>query len=243
MRRETKCALVAVAVTVATGITATTAFSKPAAMTTTTTTVKSQGDKKRTQPPFLLATTTTTTSSLTADSSEWERMPMPARANADGHAVFGTLHGETLIERYDVWKRNGDAPTDDDDDDDTIIITSHVTLGTHLNGHPDFVHGGILGLVVDDLCGFAYESLHVRHAVTANLNVDYRAGVPAGTSLRGNVRLSRREGRKLYFTCQLIGLEDPTVLFVEATALYVIPRQFSEQERQDASATMRRREK
>jgi acyl-coenzyme A thioesterase PaaI-like protein len=152
-------------------------------------------------------------------------MTMPTRGQLEGHAIFGKLFGETMIERYEIWKRRidlaGDPPSRDMGNEDIVI--GLVTFGSHLNGHPSLVHGGILSLVFDDICGFAYEAVGVKHAVTANLNVDFRAPVPAGSQVRLAVQLKAREGRKLYWTAQMTSLDQET-LYAEASSLYIIPR-------------------
>ncbi|KAG7354259.1 acyl-CoA thioesterase [Nitzschia inconspicua] len=175
------------------------------------------------------------------DDDCYEVMTMPTRGQLEGHAIFGTLHGETMIEQYQIWKRKQNSSTsatssDDDDDDESNVVDvviGLVTFGSHLNGHPTLVHGGILSLIFDDICGFAYEAVGVRHAVTANLNVDYRAPVPAGSQVRVAVQLERREGRKLFWKAQMKSL-DQQVLYAEATSLYIIPREAAATEAADA---------
>ncbi|KAG7351171.1 acyl-CoA thioesterase [Nitzschia inconspicua] len=164
------------------------------------------------------------------DDDCYEVMTMPTRGQLEGHAIFGTLHGETMIEQYQIWKRKQNSTTtatsDDNDDESNVVdvVIGQVTFGSHLNGHPSLVHGGILSLIFDDICGFAYEAVGVRHAVTANLNVDYRAPVPAGSQVRVAVQLERREGRKLFWKAQMTSM-DQQVLYAEATSLYIIPRE------------------
>jgi acyl-coenzyme A thioesterase PaaI-like protein len=167
---------------------------------------------------------------LLLSEEQYEQMTMPTRGQLDGHAIFGTLHGETMIEKYRIWKRKGrrdesDALNDDDNNSssDIDVVIGLVTFGSHLNGHPQLVHGGILSLIFDDICGFAYEAVGVPHAVTANLNVDYRAPVPAGSQVRLSVQLEHREGRKLFWKAQMTSM-DQQVLYAEATSLYIIPR-------------------
>jgi acyl-coenzyme A thioesterase PaaI-like protein len=196
--------------------------------------------------------------SVLVDTEHHTRMKIPDRATDSGHAIFGVLRDDGLIERYEIWKQNKKsrrknnnkndqlqpssssaavpssasrleavAVADDEDDmksaDDNNVVVAFVTFGDRLNGHKGIVHGGILSLVVDDLCGFAFEAIDVPHAVTANLNLDYRAPVPANTTMKIAIQLDKREGRKLYWTVQMTSL-DGAVLYVEATSLYIIPR-------------------
>jgi acyl-coenzyme A thioesterase PaaI-like protein len=80
------------------------------------------------------------------------------------------------------------------------VVTEHVFEDRH-SGAPGIAHGGAVATVVDDVLGFL---LYVARApgVTRRLEVDYLMPVRTGVtySLRG--RLDRREGRKLFVTCE-----------------------------------------
>ena len=167
----------------------------------------------------------------------YQPMEIPTRA-AKCHAIFGALLGNTMIERYQVWKqRNNNNNNDKDDslllDETNVIVIAHVQLGNAVNGHPGVVHGGILSLLLDDVFGFAYEALgDVPLAVTANLSIDYCAPVPADTMVRVAVQMPKpRQGRKLYWQAQMTSI-DQSVLYAQATSLYIIPRWVIETEEQ-----------
>ena len=170
----------------------------------------------------------------------YERMKTPERGVAE-HAIFGTLNGDTLIESYEVFKPTKTASkgrqlqqtttttttNDDNDNGDDNVLIAYVKFGSHLNGHTGVVHGGILSLMFDDIMGFGYEALRrdvddIPMAVTANLNVDFRKPVLEGTRVRMDVQLERREGRKLFWKARMIDSLDPTILYAEATSLYII---------------------
>lgn len=153
------------------------------------------------------------------EASSYDRMNTPSRGEHAGHAIFGILLGVNLIEKYEIWKRRG-AEQDN-------VVLSFVSFGNSLNGHSGVVHGGILSLIFDDVCGFAYDALGVTHAVTANLNVDYRAPVLQNTEVRIAVQLSGRDGRKLYWKAQMTSMDQQT-LYAEATSLYIVPNQSRE---------------
>lgn len=150
------------------------------------------------------------------DLSPYELMKVPDRTTEDNHAIFDLLLGNKMIETYEVYKR----PVGSIDEN---VVTAHVAFGEHLDGHPGIVHGGILSLMFDDLMGFGFYSLGIPMAFTANLNVDYRAPVPAGTRVRIDAQLESREGRKLFWKAQMTSL-DQKILYAEATSLYIIPR-------------------
>ncbi|CAJ1930615.1 unnamed protein product [Cylindrotheca closterium] len=150
------------------------------------------------------------------DPSPYKLMEVPDRTPEDKHAIFDLLLGNNMIEKYEVYKR----PTGSTDDN---VVIAHIAFGEHLDGHTGIVHGGILSLMFDDLLGFGFYSLGIPMAFTANLNVDYRSPVPAGTRVRVVAQLESREGRKLFWKAQMTSL-DQQVLYAEASSLYIIPR-------------------
>ena len=151
------------------------------------------------------------------DLTLFQPMDLPDRAS-DGnkHAIFGTLVGEGKIEDYQIYKKKHGIKSDN-------LVVAFVKLGNRLNGHHEVVHGGILSLIFDDVFGFGYESLDIVMAVTANLTVDFRAPVPAGTTVQIALQLEHREGRKIFFKGQMTSL-DGEILYAESKCLYIIPR-------------------
>lgn len=156
---------------------------------------------------------------LQNEMSAYDRMVIPMRGALSGHVIYGTLLGNNLIEKYEIWKRRSL-------EEDGNIVLSFLTFGSSLNGHSGIVHGGILSLIFDDVFGLGYEALGVTHAVTANLNVDYRAPVPQNSKVRIAVQLIGKEGRKLYWKAQMTSMDQET-LYAEATSLYIIPKSVS----------------
>lgn len=146
----------------------------------------------------------------------YEKMPLPDRGKENGHAIFGLLMGDKMIESYDIYKRP-------DDSDEVDVIIAFIQFGNKVDGHPGVVHGGILSLMFDDSLGFAYEALGVEMAFTANLTVDFRKPVLSGTKVRVAAQLENREGRKLYWKAQMTSMDQST-LYAEASSLYIIPK-------------------
>ena len=150
----------------------------------------------------------------------YQRMNLPDRASADSHVIYGALLSDNLVERYDAYRHLNDRTR----------VTAVVQLGRGVDGHPGVVHGGVLALLMDDVLGFGYEALgDVPMAVTANLNINYLQAVPAGACLLVQASLQRREGRKLYWHVRVVSSDDESVVFCEATSLFVIPRDSYEQ--------------
>lgn len=151
------------------------------------------------------------------DLSPYELMVVPDRAPPeDKHAIFDLLLGNRMVEKYDVFKRPPESKEEN-------VVIAHVAFGDHLDGHTEIVHGGILSLMFDDMLGFGFHALGIPMAFTANLNVDYRAPVPAGTRVRIAAQLDKREGRKLFWRAKMTSL-DQKILYAEASSLYIIPR-------------------
>jgi uncharacterized protein (TIGR00369 family) len=155
-----------------------------------------------------------------ADSDMYIEMKVPDRALESSHVIYGQLLKENLIESYTAYKLS--TVTSETTGGDVVVAS--VKLGRALDGHPNVVHGGILALLIDDILGFGYEALRVPAAVTANLNVNYRAAVPAGSLIIVSATLVERKERKLTWS---VRVESPgqQTLYCEATSVFVIPRE------------------
>lgn len=94
--------------------------------------------------------------------------------------------------------RNGNDPSD--------TITLVTFGGRDLVGHPTVVHGGVSTALLDESLSFLLHMYQVRVAgdtpknstFTVNLNVNFRAAVPAPGQVVLECRLLRVEGRKYY---------------------------------------------
>jgi uncharacterized protein (TIGR00369 family) len=147
-------------------------------------------------------------------------MDLPDRANTESHVIYGALLSDNLVESYHAYRHLNDRTR----------VTAVVQLGRGVDGHPGVVHGGVLALLMDDVLGFGYEALgDVPMAVTANLNINYLQAVPAGACVLIRASLQQREGRKLYWKMQVVSSDDESVIFCEATSLFIIPRDVYEQ--------------
>jgi adenylylsulfate kinase len=102
-------------------------------------------------------------------------------------------------------------------------------LGVDLCGHPGIVHGGMLATMLDEgLARCCFAALPNKVGMTANLNINYRAPAPAGSFVVLRAKTTKVEGRKAWVEGHIETLaaegEKPVVL-VEATALFIEPRQ------------------
>ena len=185
---------------------------------------------------------------LTDSNHTYRLMPLPDRSLKDTHAIFGTLirnqqqyaDQSAAIESYHVYQRVGRHidPSHPINDPNNATISSPVVigvvrLGTAVDGHAGVVHGGILALLMDDVLGFAYEAVDdpkVPHAVTANLNINYKAPVPAGSAVHIRAILVERQERKMIWNVTVVSPPSPysdnqlDVIYCEATSVFVIPR-------------------
>jgi acyl-coenzyme A thioesterase PaaI-like protein len=187
----------------------------------------------------------------TTHHNNYERMKTPVRGAMKEHAIFGALNRDSMIEKYEIWKQKPRLQQQQTNDNDIGIgidnvVIGYVKFGDNLNGHIGIVHGGIISLLFDDICGFAFDALGIKHAVTANLNVNYRKPLLANTEVYLEVQFDKMKskGRKLYFNVQMKSTntkttsttssaiddndadnnDDETILYAEATCLYIIPR-------------------
>lgn len=107
-------------------------------------------------------------------------------------------------------------------------LVSFTYLGTELCGHVGMVHGGMLGTMLDEgLAGCCFAKLPNKIGVTANLNINYRSPVKAGSYVVLKAKTTKVEGRKAWVEGRIETLgegEEPGRVLVEATALYIEPK-------------------
>jgi acyl-coenzyme A thioesterase PaaI-like protein len=88
--------------------------------------------------------------------------------------------------------------------------------GRH-QGAPGFVHGGSLATAIDDTVGTLLVLLR-RPAVTAHLEIDYRAPAFLGREMALEAWADRIEGRKLHLAATI---HDGDTLVAEGRALFL----------------------
>ncbi|XP_032060436.1 acyl-coenzyme A thioesterase THEM4-like isoform X2 [Aythya fuligula] len=92
-------------------------------------------------------------------------------------------------------------------------------LGPYLEGHPGFTHGGAIASIIDTTLGTcALDAAGV--VMTAQLSIDFLAPVPLGSVVLVDGRVDRREGRKLFLSCEVRGAAGDT-LHAKATGLFI----------------------
>ena len=100
-------------------------------------------------------------------------------------------------------------------DGDRIHATC--TFDERHQGAPGFVHGGSLATAIDDTVGTLLVLLR-RPAVTARLEIDYRAPAFLGREMALEAWADRIEGRKLHLAATM---HDGDTLVAEGRALFL----------------------
>lgn len=128
------------------------------------------------------------------------------------HAIHDTLAGPGKVEQYEMYVNK-----------ETEELLSVITIGKSLNGYPNIVHGGILGLLIDNSFGLLFLNLNKPYSVTANLNINYRNPTYAGTQVVLHAKIDKVEGRKLFMTASVEDVKTRKVL-VESSTLFLTMR-------------------
>ncbi|MGY1811631.1 PaaI family thioesterase [Blastococcus sp. SYSU D00820] len=103
-------------------------------------------------------------------------------------------------------------------------VVAEATFGAAYEGPPGYVHGGMSGLVMDQLLGAATIRAGLW-GMTARLELDYRGPVPMNTPLVLRARVTEAAGRKSLVTGSIALAAEPDRPLVEARGLFVMPRE------------------
>jgi adenylylsulfate kinase len=135
------------------------------------------------------------------------KIPKSQRShNLTGGTLTGP--GRVVVPPF-VWSESGGK---------SLVSISY--LGTDLCGHPGIVHGGLLATLLDEgLARCCFAALPNKVGMTANLNINYRNPTPAGAFVV--LRAKTVEGH----IETLVGEGEKPVVLVEASALFIEPRQ------------------
>ncbi|KAL2839603.1 thioesterase family protein [Aspergillus pseudoustus] len=174
--------------------------------------------------------------SLRADRTLKETRPHLSMAPTlrPAHFVAGTLAGEKKLTSapYMFLSRSRTSQNADTDTDAELSKSRAVALfhtGTHMCGHPGFVHGGFLSVMFDEV--FAHtvsQSFPSGTGMTANLNVDFRKPALPGRVYVLRAGVVKVEGRKAWVEGSMTMLpaegKGEDVMVAEARALFVEPK-------------------
>ncbi|TVY43179.1 UPF0644 protein [Lachnellula subtilissima] len=133
----------------------------------------------------------------------------------------GTLHGtdKVVVPPY-IWAEAGGK---------SLVSISY--LGAALCGHPGIIHGGMLATLLDEgLARCCFGALPNKIAMTANLNINYKAPTKAGQFVVLRAKTTKVEGRKAWVEGHIETLVAPgekPVILAEASGLFIEPKQAS----------------
>jgi acyl-coenzyme A thioesterase PaaI-like protein len=102
-------------------------------------------------------------------------------------------------------------------------VAGTATLGPAYEGPPGFLHGGMSGLLMDQVLGAAAIAAG-RWGMTARLELDYRRPVPLERPLLLRGRVTEDAGRKVVVTGTIALADAPDQHLVEARGVFVAPR-------------------
>jgi acyl-coenzyme A thioesterase PaaI-like protein len=102
-------------------------------------------------------------------------------------------------------------------------VAAEATLGVAYEGPPNFVHGGMSALLMDQLLGSAAAAAGLW-GMTAHLELDYRGPLPLEQKLLLRASVAENEGRKSVITGTIALADDPERVLVEARGVFVMPR-------------------
>ncbi len=102
-------------------------------------------------------------------------------------------------------------------------VAAEATLGLQYEGPPGFLHGGMSGLLMDQLLGSAAIA-GGRWGMTAHLQLDYRGPVPLQTPLVLRAWIAAEHGRRTDVAGSIATAAEPDRVLVEVAGLFVTPR-------------------
>jgi len=89
-------------------------------------------------------------------------------------------------------------------EDGTVVCP--VSIPDRFEGHPGFLHGGIIATLLDETMSKAVRARSLT-AMTRHLEVDYRRPIPSCTPIRMEGRIVRDEGRKHWVEATIFDAE------------------------------------
>lgn len=93
------------------------------------------------------------------------------------------------------------------------------TLGAAYEGPPGAVHGGVIALLLDQVCGEA-AAAGGKPGMTGTLSLQYRRPTPLG-DVHLEAHIARTDGHKTYVEGQVATADGPTVT---CEGLFILPR-------------------
>ncbi len=89
-------------------------------------------------------------------------------------------------------------------------VVSLPTVPESFDGHPGYLHGGIIATLLDEAMSKAVRALGLT-AMTRQIEVEYLRPVPSGKALRIEARVLRSEGRKHWAEARILSGNSSTL--------------------------------
>ena len=97
-------------------------------------------------------------------------------------------------------------------------VVSLATVPEAFDGHPGYLHGGIIATLLDESMSKAVRALGLT-SMTRQMEIDYRRPVPSGAPLRLEGRIIRGEGRKHWTEARILNAKG--IVLAEAKGLFI----------------------
>jgi len=106
-------------------------------------------------------------------------------------------------------------------EDGTVVCLT--TVSGDFDGHPGYLHGGIIATLLDETMSKAVRALGVS-AMTRQLEADYLRPVPSGAPIRLEGRIARSEGRKHWTEAKILNATGKKLAHGKGLFIEVIDR-------------------
>ena len=103
-------------------------------------------------------------------------------------------------------------------------VVSIATVGEDFEGHPGYLHGGIIATLLDEAMSKAVRVLG-QPAMTRNMEVDYRRPVPSRVPIRIEGRVVRSELRKQWAEASILSAQGTVLAHSKGLFIQIRPRQ------------------
>lgn len=103
-------------------------------------------------------------------------------------------------------------------------VVAEASFGLQYEGPPGFLHGGMSGLLMDQMLGTA-AIVAGRWGMTAHLELDYRGPVPLDTPVVLRAWVAEEHGRRTTMAGSIALAAEPDRVLVEVTGVFVTPRE------------------
>ena len=103
-------------------------------------------------------------------------------------------------------------------------MVAEASFGLQYEGPPGYLHGGMSGLLMDQMLGTAAIAAG-RWGMTAHLELDYRGPVPLDTPVVLRAWVAQEHGRRTTMAGSIAPAAEPERVLVEVTGVFVTPRE------------------